>query len=329
MKIIVIILFCVFTKIGFSNENSVIVLMYHRFDQNHYPSTNISSSLFRKHLEIIQSENFNVIGIDHLVKILREGKELPDKTVLITVDDAFKSFFNNAYPILKEFGFPFSIFVSTASISSKKNSDYMSWEMLKELSLNGGLILNHTVNHDSLLELNDGEIISQVLSASKEINLKIGNQPNILSYPYGESSIRVEKIIEDLGIEAAFSQHSSPLSNYDFIYRLPRFALNDEYGKIKRFKMILNTERLPIDTVSFKDTIINQDKLSLEFKSDFDVQNINCFINEGAILNKQISDKSFFLELSNLKVNTRHRLNCTLIQNNNVLWYGKIIKRIN
>lgn len=324
-----IILFCIFAKISVSKENSVIVLMYHRFDQSHYPSTNISSDLFRKHLEVIRSENFNVIGIDYLVELLKEEKNLPDKTVVITVDDAFRSFFNNAYPILKEFGYPFSIFVSTASISSKKNSDYMSWEMLKELSLNGGLILNHTVNHDSLLELNNEEIISQVLNASKEINSKIGRQPNILSYPYGESSLRVEKVIEGLGIKAAFSQHSSPLSNFDSVYRLPRFALNDEYGRIKRFKMILKTQRLPINSFSFKETIVNQDELSMIFESDFNVQNINCFINEGAILDKQNSDKSFFLKISNLKLNTRHRLNCTLIENNEVLWFGKMIKRIN
>lgn len=324
-----IILFCIFTKIGFSKEDSVIVLMYHRFDQNKYPSTNISSNLFRKHLEIIRSENFNVIGIDHLANLLKEKKNLPDKTVVITIDDAYKSFFNNAYPILKEFGYPFSIFVSTASVSSKKNSDYMSWKMLKELSLNGGLILNHTVDHDSLLELNNEEVISQVLNASKKIYSEIGKQPNILSYPYGESSLRVEKVIEELGIEAAFAQHSSPLSNYDFIHRLPRFALNDEYGSIKRFKMILNTQRLPINSLTYTDTIVHQSELGLEFESDLKVKNINCFINEGAKLNKKNSDKSFFLKISNLKINKRHRLNCTLIQNNNVYWYGKIIKRIN
>lgn len=324
-----IILFCIFTKIGFSKEDSVIVLMYHRFDQNKYPSTNISSNLFRKHLEIIRSENFNVIGIDHLANLLKEKKNLPDKTVAITIDDAYKSFFDNAYPILKEFGYPFSIFVSTASVSSKKKSDYMSWKMLKELSLNGGLILNHTVDHESLLELKDEEVISQVLNASKKINSKIGKQPNILSYPYGESSLRVEKVIEELGIEAAFAQHSSPLSNYDFIHRLPRFALNDEYGTIKRFKMILNTQRLPINSFTYTDTIVHQSELGLEFESDLKVKNINCFINNGAKLNKKNSDKSFFLKISNLKINTRHRLNCTLIQNNNVYWYGKIIKRIN
>ena len=96
MRIIIIILFCIFTKIGFSKEGSVIVLMYHRFDQNQYPSTNISTNLFRKHLEIIQSENFNVIGIDHLANLLKEKKNLPNRTVVITVDDAYKSFFNNA-----------------------------------------------------------------------------------------------------------------------------------------------------------------------------------------------------------------------------------------
>ena len=329
MKKFLLIFSLILPSFAFSNENSAIVLMYHRFDQDQHPSTSISSELFRKHLEIIQSKGFKVVSLDYLVELLKEEKVIPDKTVAITVDDAFKSFFERAYPILKEFDYPFSVFVSTDSISNSMNSDYMSWEMLKELSLNRGLILNHTVNHESLIKLNDEEIVFQVSNASKMINSKLGKQPSILSYPYGESSLRVERIIKNLNIEAAFSQHSSPLNNFDSIYRLPRFALNDVYGKIDRFEMILNTLRLPIFEDSYKDIVLYEDEINLKFESNLKVDNINCFINEGAKLNKEDFNDFFSLRISNLKINTRYRLNCTYIKNNKIFWYGKLIKRIN
>ena len=142
------------------------------------------------------------------------------------MDDAFRSFYDFAFPLLKKYNFPFSVFVSTASVSNDEESDFMSWEMLKEIQKHQGRVFNHTVDHISLVGLSDRMIIDQVTKASSQIKLKLGSDsPIVFSYPYGESSKRVEKILEGLGILAAFSQHSAPLNHDDSIFRLPNVCI--------------------------------------------------------------------------------------------------------
>ena len=250
--------------------------------------------------------------------------------MLITIDDAFRSFYDFGFPLLKKYNFPFSVFVSTASVSKDQESDFMSWEMLKEIQKHGGMVFNHTVDHMSLVGLSDSVIIDQVTKASNEIKLKLEiDNPKIFSYPYGESSERVEKVLEELGILAAFSQHSAPLSHEDSVFRLPRFSLNNHYGRLDRLKMIFKTKSLPIKNLSFTDAIAREKDIEISFESSMNLEKINCYINQGVSLTKKINGKKVELKLKGLKFDQRHRLNCTIVDNENIYWFGKMIKRVN
>ncbi len=326
--IILLLFLLFFPQLTKSNEFSALVLMYHRFDQAKYPSTSISSDLFEKHLKLIKQNNFNVLPLNELVNILKNKKTIPEKSILITVDDGFKSFYKNAFPLLIKYDFPFSIFISTGSVTNEKSSDYMSWEMLREISQNNGLILNHTIDHESLLNLNESEIIYQVKGAQKKIEKELGATDLIFSYPFGESSIDIENILEKVEVQAAFSQYSAPIDINDSLLRLPRFALNDLYGKIDRFKMILNTQKLPIKNISFKDAITKKKKINISFESDKSLQGLNCYVNQNTKLTQSIQANKISIELDNLEVGKRHRLNCTLIEKKKIFWFGKMIKRI-
>ena len=304
--------------------------MYHRFDEPKYQSTSISSELFEKHLKLIKKNGFNVLNLKDFLDILINKKKIPKKTLLITVDDAFRSFYDFAFPLLKKYNFPFSVFVSTASVSKDKESDFMSWEMLKEIQEYRGMVFNHTVDHVSLVGLSDRMIIDQVTKASNKIKLKLGiDNPKVFSYPYGESSERVEKILEELGILAAFSQHSAPLNHEDSLYRLPRFSLNNEYGTLDRLKMIFKTKKLPIKNLTFTDAIAHEEEIKISFESSMNLEKINCYINQGVSLTKTINGKKVELKLKGLKSGQRHRLNCTIINKENIYWFGKMVKRVN
>ena len=88
--------------------------MYHRFEENKYPSTNIKIEEFKKHLDIIKNSNFNFIShTDFLTAIKSNNNE---KKILLTIDDGFSSFYENAWPILKSKEIPFIIFINTESI---------------------------------------------------------------------------------------------------------------------------------------------------------------------------------------------------------------------
>ena len=313
-----------------AEEANITVLMYHRIGDDRYPSTSISQELFEKHIEYLVEENITVLPITELSKYLKKEISLTNKTVFITIDDAYRSFFQNGFPILKKNKLPFGIFVSSDYVSSAEKSEFMSWSMLKEVSNSNGLILNHSKSHESLLGMDIQTLKKEVEQNQIEIEKKIGKQPKIFSYPFGESSKSIEDVIRILNYEIAFSQHSAPIHTDQNKYRLPRYALNDEFGSLKRFKMIIQTKPLEIFDSSFDDSIVNTDELDFSFLTKFPSELINCFVNNSAAMIKKDKGEKVTLYLSKLKNGVRYRINCTYIdQKGEILWYGKMIKRVN
>jgi len=100
-KAFFIFLFFVVIKAN-AEESNITVLMYHRIGDDRYPSTSISKELFEKHIEYLVKENINVLPITQLSKYLQKEISLTNKTVFITIDDAYRSFFQNGFPILKK-----------------------------------------------------------------------------------------------------------------------------------------------------------------------------------------------------------------------------------
>ena len=328
-KVFFIFLFFVVIKAN-AEESNITVLMYHRIGDDRYPSTSISQELFEKHIEYLVEENINVLPITELSKYLKNEISLTNKTVFITIDDAYKSFFQNGFPILKKNKLPFGIFVSSEYVSSAEKSEFMSWSMLKEVSNSNGLILNHSKSHESLVGMDILTLKKEIEQNQIEIEKKIGKQPKIFSYPYGESSKTVEEVIKMLNYDIAFSQYSAPIHIGQNKYRLPRYALNDEFGNLKRFKMIIQTKPLEIFENSFDDSIVNTDKLDFSFLTNFPSELINCFVNNSAAMIKKDEGKKVNLYLSNLENGVRYRINCTYVnQRGEIFWYGKMIKRVN
>ena len=96
--------------------------MYHRFNENKYPSTNIKIDIFKKQLELIEKNNIEFYNPAKFDNEFNEPKI--NKKILITIDDAFLSFYENAWPILKENKIPFILFVSTEPVGKP---GYMDW----------------------------------------------------------------------------------------------------------------------------------------------------------------------------------------------------------
>ena len=128
------------------NEKGILALMYHRFDENKYPSTNIRIGAFKKHLNIIKDNNFEFLNPKNFEN---EFKNVSDKKkILLTVDDAFSSFYINAWPILKESKIPILLFVSTETVGKK---GYMNWDEIINISKEDFVLIgNHSHSHEYL-----------------------------------------------------------------------------------------------------------------------------------------------------------------------------------
>ena len=115
------------TNTTLAAENSVVVLMYHHFGESQHPSTNIRIEQFEQHLQFLEKNDFKVLPLDDALQAIQNNKPLAEKIVVITMDDAYRSVYSEAYPRLKQRGWPFTVFVSSDYID-KGYSNYISWQ---------------------------------------------------------------------------------------------------------------------------------------------------------------------------------------------------------
>ena len=157
----------------FANDKGILSIMYHRFNENKYPSTNIQMEVFKKHMEIITEKKYNFLNPINFDKNFLKVKTT--KKILITIDDGFSSFYEHAWPYLKKNKIPFILFISTEAVG--KNG-YMNWEQIKEIEREDfAFIGNHSHSHEYLLEFNLDTFKSDILKSIEIFKNNLGYNP--------------------------------------------------------------------------------------------------------------------------------------------------------
>ena len=309
----------------YSDDKGILSLMYHRFDENKYPSTNIQMDTFKQQIEIIKSLKYNFYDPRDLEKNFHTIKK--EKKILITIDDAFSSFYQIAWPYLKKEKIPFILFVSTEAVG--KNG-YMTWDQIIELEKENTVnIGNHSHTHNYLVDLENDVFIADISTATEIFNKKLGYNPIFFSYPFGEYSSFIKEYIAK-NFQFSFGQHSGVIDVNKDLHELPRFPINEKYGDLKRFKFLINLYPLQYKNLypEEKYLIINDNppKFSVDFFVEQKrINNINCFSDEG---NKWEKSNINF-DKNTLKLNFREkfnfrrgRVNCSLNDNGIWRWFG-------
>ena len=215
----------------YSNDSGVLSIMYHRFNENEYPSTNVRMNIFKKQINIIKNLDYNFYDPKVFVKKFNEPKK--EKKILLTIDDGFKSFYNEAWPYLKENKIPFILFVSTEPVGKR---GYMSWEEIKEIEKSKfGYIGHHSHTHEYLIDMSEMDFKKDIETATQIFKKELGYVPEIFSYPFGEYSLYMKNYISQ-NFKIAFGQHSGVIDINKDKFELPRFPINEKYGNLKRFK---------------------------------------------------------------------------------------------
>ncbi len=302
--------------------------MYHRFEENKYPSTNIRINDFKEHIELIKKDGIKFINPSNFENELNDNKK--DRKVLITIDDGYQSFYDNAWPILKKDKIPFILFVSTREVGKR---GYMSWENIREIEKYDFVeIGNHSHTHEYLIDFEDQEIKNDLKKSISIFKSEIGKNSAFFSYPFGEYSSSLKNIVIELGFKYAFGQHSGVVDYTKNLFELPRFPINEKYGEKERFKTILKTLPFPYKSIQPKERYIsdknNPPKVSIQFFDDLkNLNNINCFSNEeDKWRNSKIkfeSKRNLNIILDGKFITERGRINCSLRENNGFYrWLG-------
>ncbi len=302
---------------NFNTEAGIITLLYHRFEENKYPSTNIKKEVFIKHLEEVNNLGLEFITANKFKKIIKTN--LDKNYLLLTIDDGFESFYLNAWPILKKSKIPFILFVSTREVGKH---GYMTWQQIKEIEKYDYVTIgNHSHSHEYLIDWDDKKILNDLENSNKIFKKALGYSPDIFSYPFGEYSSNLKKIVSNLNFKYAFGQHSGAIDQTKDVLELPRFPINEKYGEIKRFKSILQTLPFPYENITPDNRYLKKDENPPKIKIKFfngliNTKNINCYSNEGNVWKKSdikfINRNELIILLKEKFKSERGRINCSL-----------------
>ncbi len=309
----------------YSNDEGVLSIMYHRFNENKYPSTNIKMEVFQNQIQLIKDLNYAFIHPNNLQKNFDIPKK--QKKILLTIDDAFQSFYNEAWPFLKKNKIPFILFVSTEPVG---NRGYMSWSQIKEIEKEDFVVIgHHSHTHDYLIDKTNQEFVSDIEKANNIFKNKLGYIPKLFSYPFGEYSEFMRDYISK-NFSLAFGQHSGVIDINKEKFQLPRFPINEHYGELKRFKSIIKTYPLQYKNLNPLEKKLNKQNnpplFSVEFfNNQKNIKNISCYSNEGDKWEKsniKFTNNILSIEFREAFLPRRGRINCSLNDNGKWRWFG-------
>ena len=206
-------------KIGFG------ILMYHYIGDMppHTPKNAQNLHVTAEHLEqqikYLLAKGYHFVTLNEVYDMFIKDGTAPPKTLVLTFDDGYRSFYTNVFPILKKYQVKASAYIISQDIGHKGN---VTWDMLKEISKSGLVeIGDHTVNHKSLKKLSDDEQRFQMGQNKKDLEDGLGITVNTIVYPFGEYNTSTKRIAEEIGFKggAAVYNGKHPSRNDLFNWR--------------------------------------------------------------------------------------------------------------
>ena len=309
----------------YSKDEGILAIMYHRFNENKYPSTNIKMDIFKEHIKTIKQIGYNFYNPINFKKEFNIPRN--QKMILLTIDDAFESFYSEAWPFLKKNKIPFILFVSTEPVGKK---GYMTWDQIRELENEMFVFIgHHSHSHEYLIDKTNDEFIDDIMLANEQFINHLGYVPNLFSYPFGEYSEFMQKYISR-NFDFAFGQHSGVIDKNKNKYELPRFPINENYGKIDRFKSIIKSYPLEYKKLFPLEKKLDKNNNPPLFKVEFfrdqnNLNDISCYSNEANSWHKskiEITDGVLTINFRDKFSPRRGRINCSLNDNGKWRWFG-------
>lgn len=232
---------------------TVPVLSYHTFSLD--KSTNrmtITKAVFEEQMKFLKEKGFRVITLDQFFDFLEFKKPIPKKSVVITIDDGWRSAYEIALPILNQYGYPATLFVYTDLIVGSQKT--LSWDLIQEMSKNGLDIQGHTKTHRNLTLMNTKESFKEYFEATENelskstslIKSKVGKDIKYLAYPGGETNHLVIELLKKKGYLGAFTAKRGGNPFFTHNYRINRSMIYGDFdlNQFEKNLVVFSSEAL-------------------------------------------------------------------------------------
>jgi len=184
---------------------TVPILCYHRLTDKCNSSMCLSPKVFDEQMKYLKNNGYRTISLEQLQCFLEFKCSIPEKSVIITLDDGYRSAYDVAYPVLKKYGFTATLFIYTDYVGVSKNA--MTWSQLKEMKADGFEVGSHTISHADLTQQRDGEtfrvyqdrIEKEIGESKKIIDKRLNQNTTTFAFPFGRYNSTVLRICRQKG----------------------------------------------------------------------------------------------------------------------------------
>src|SRR6266704_1331097 len=233
-----------------------IIYCYHRLvDKVRYPGTEITPAVFEAQMKELKDRGITVISLQDLLAWKRGEKNIPPRCAVITFDDGWKSQYEVAWPIMKKFGYPFTMFLYTEGVrgGSLGGGEAITWEQLADMRDKGVDIQAHTATHQDLREGHNVMVIepggkrtrkkltgaddekwvqNEVVGGKELLEQRLGIQTNCFAVPFGNYDEHVKELARNAGYEAMFTVYGQPITFTSPMDALGRYAIEANKPKV-------------------------------------------------------------------------------------------------
>jgi peptidoglycan/xylan/chitin deacetylase (PgdA/CDA1 family) len=218
---------------------SVPVLMYHRIALDGPASLHrfrVAPEAFRKQMQFLRRQGYYALTAESLTNLLREGKPIQGRPVVLTFDDAYLDFLTDAFPILAESGFSADVFVVTDKVGGRSDWDagygdtapLMSWADIQSLHRQGIRFGSHLASHRPASSLDNATLIGEAVLSRDALESRLGEAVMSIALPFGSTDFRVPGILAQAGYEIGFSTKPARTSFSDHPLSLPRLEVRGD-----------------------------------------------------------------------------------------------------
>ena len=214
-------------------KSTLSILTYHSID--HSGSVlSVAPEKFLSHMTILAREGYHIVSLGEVVSYIKTPQSFPQKTAALTFDDGFRNFYEHAFPVLRKFGFPATVFL-VPGWCGKKNAwpgqdetipslNLLEWKDIKEMAAQGIEFGAHSMNHPYLSRIALEEAEQEIAKSQNIIQESIGKEVSFFAYPYGAYTPEVQAIVKNKFVGACSVKMDYVTTESD-VYALPRIDM--------------------------------------------------------------------------------------------------------
>ncbi|MBN2097715.1 MAG: polysaccharide deacetylase family protein [Candidatus Omnitrophica bacterium] len=209
------------------------ILMYHHIDGDGEDSSlSVSPENFRRQMQFLAAHKYNTISLAEFVQSKVKGEKLPHNSVVITFDDGYADNYGYAYPVLKEYQIPATIFVIVDAIGEE---EFVNLEQMKEMCASGVITIgSHSLSHVYLPDRDKTTLEREIAGSKTKLEARLREKIDFFCYPIGHFNEKIQQIVKAAGYQAACTTNRGRVEtnlNQD-LFALKRIKITDSWPNL-------------------------------------------------------------------------------------------------